>query len=89
MNPQTPQLIKVRVTIDNEDHGVVFNDDLEFSTAALRGQPEFGIEMILREYVYQWVERSEWASHIERVRWQVVDQGAFGLEFKPSEPRDV
>ncbi len=74
--------MKVRVSIEGPDHIVIANDIIEVSTAALRGRPETEIEFIVNEYV------RDWSRKFITIQWQIVDQSAFGLEYKPSEPRD-
>ncbi len=74
--------MKIKVTIEGPDHISLFEGIIEVSTAALRGRTESEIEFIIDQYV------QDWSKNVVNIRWNVIDQSSFGLEYKPSEPRD-
>lgn len=60
----------------------MLNETIEIDTAALRGRNELEINYLIEQYVQGWFDSKY------NLSWLIVDQSSFGLEFKPSEPRD-
>jgi hypothetical protein len=68
---------------------VLFAEDVEVNTPALRGRTEVEIEFIISQYISDWAARHEWYNpSVHSVAWLSIDQKGNGLSFVPSEPRD-
>lgn len=74
--------MKVRVTLSGPEHTEILVEIIEVNTAALRGRDETEINFIVDQYVQGWFKSKF------NLAWVIVDQSSFGLEYKPSEPRD-
>jgi hypothetical protein len=70
-------------------HTVLFAEDVEVNTPALRGRAEAEIEFIISLYISDWAKRHQWYNpSVHTVEWLSMDQKGNGLSFVPSEPRD-
>lgn len=80
----------VRLTYrSNKDHTILHIEDIEVSTAALRGREETEISLVLSLYAEQHATRHEWYdARLHTLHWAIIDQGSIGLTYMPSEPRD-
>ena len=74
--------IEVLVTAENNEFGIVLQERIMLSSEAMKGRPEQEIASIVELYVKDWLYQQL------NVRWIFMDQGSFGLEFKPSESTD-